>query len=367
MSASKHQHFIPKSYLKNFALIDGDKAFVEAKQRKDDVVKPNLLSIRDICVDKNLYTLPYGDVGKKYALETFYANEVDAVFPEVYGWLTDPNLKTITLVQRAKIVMTCMSLYFRTPKFLNQNTKLSNRILEHATKYHQDTNGHVLFKFRNYEFDFDIKDLESVKNQMKLKRKFEFLQSHLKEWHQFIQFKIHAGIGVVKVTDEAKLITSDNPVIIHNGHNALNLFDLNNIIQLPIDPNHYLIIYPNSEETMLDTVYRSNHDKWWALTTNLQVEQNCEDWILGLPGSVSAHLEDQQKYGKWNDENIQNVVNLEHRATKMKTLTELMSIHGLYSEVVAEEVRSQKQDPLINTDGHLLEIINLLKANGYDV
>ena len=59
MSKPKHQHFIPKSYLKNFAVAEGNKYFVEAKLSSENSSKENLISIRDICVDKNIYTLPH--------------------------------------------------------------------------------------------------------------------------------------------------------------------------------------------------------------------------------------------------------------------------------------------------------------------
>ncbi|MDB5117051.1 MAG: hypothetical protein JWQ79_2543 [Mucilaginibacter sp.] len=117
MSKLQHQHFIPRSYLKNFSVTQDDKHFVEAKLRNDAAPKKDLISIKDICVNKNLYTLPNKTGDEKYALENYYADEIDKVYPEVYEWLVNPQIVKIDPEQRIKIVMTTMSLFFRTPKF----------------------------------------------------------------------------------------------------------------------------------------------------------------------------------------------------------------------------------------------------------
>ncbi len=58
MSNPKHQHFIPKSCIKNFAINKDGKFFVEAKFKMESKPKKGLISIKDICVDRNLYSIP---------------------------------------------------------------------------------------------------------------------------------------------------------------------------------------------------------------------------------------------------------------------------------------------------------------------
>lgn len=89
MSTPRHQHYIPKSYLKNFALEQDGKCFVEAKLKSEEQPKEKLISIRNICVDKNIYTLPGDVAGDKYAIEKYYASAMDAVYPEIYALLSD--------------------------------------------------------------------------------------------------------------------------------------------------------------------------------------------------------------------------------------------------------------------------------------
>lgn len=72
------------------------------------------------------------DGEEKYSLEKYYAENIDGVYPEVYELLTDPNKTYITTKQRAQIVMTTMSLFFRTPKFLNFNERRTNLIIDYG-------------------------------------------------------------------------------------------------------------------------------------------------------------------------------------------------------------------------------------------
>ncbi|WP_410478545.1 hypothetical protein [Pedobacter gandavensis] len=69
---------------------------VEAKRRNELEPKKDLISTRDICVSKNLYTIPNKDGDEKFALEKYSAKEIVAVYPEVSGWLVDPTLTKIT-------------------------------------------------------------------------------------------------------------------------------------------------------------------------------------------------------------------------------------------------------------------------------
>jgi len=143
MSKPKHQHYIPKSYLKNFALEQDGKYLVEAKLKSEEHPKDRLISIKDICVDKNIYTLPDDAGDDKYALEKYYAREIDSVYPEIYQLLTDEAVTIITDDQRRKIILTTMSLFFRTPKFMNLNKRRINSMLDFVVKRFVNDKGWV--------------------------------------------------------------------------------------------------------------------------------------------------------------------------------------------------------------------------------
>nr|MCS3814774.1 hypothetical protein [Mucilaginibacter sp. X4EP1] len=339
---------------------------VEAKLRDESATKKDLISIKDICVNKNLYTLPNKTGDEKYALENYYADEIDKVYPEVYDWLVNPQVVKITPEQRMKIVMTTMSLFFRTPKFLNSNQRTINALLNYAINNAQDKDGNIKFKFREYNLDFNIKDIEEVRNNLKIDNKSKFLQGHLKDWHDFVSFKLKSAISVYKIYEETELITSDNPVIMHSvENNPFDLFDPTNIISLPLDNKHYLTIFPNTEEVMLDTIHRTDRDKWFALTTNIQVEKNCEDWILGKPNSVIAHLADQIKYNEENAENLQAVADIKQRGEDGMELLAVMQEFGFVHIKVAEKVKEMLKQKIHRDDLEIQKIAKRLNQFGF--
>ncbi|MBO9673348.1 MAG: DUF4238 domain-containing protein [Sphingobacteriaceae bacterium] len=367
MNKPKHQHFIPKSYLKNFAEEIGGVKVVEAKLKSDEQVKPKPISIKDICVNKNLYTLAHREGEDKYALENYYAEKIDQVYPEIYGWLTDPKLVKITPEQRIKILLTTMSLFFRTPKFLNANQRRTNIVLDYASKHFKDEQGNIKFKFRGINFDFNIEDIEEVRTSLKVKNKQAFLENHIRDWHEFVKFKMKAAICVYRLVDDSELITSDNPVIMHGVNNIglLNPFDPTNMISLPLDNKHYLSIFPNTEEAMIDTIYRTDRDKWFSLTTNLQVEQSSDDWILGKIGTVKKHIADQQKYGENNPENLQEVENMKKRAEDGHELFRFMELFGFPSKPVVERLRWMMRKEYHRNDPEILKMVVELAKRGY--
>jgi hypothetical protein len=347
--------------------LQGDKFFVEAKLKDEETPKDKLLSIQDICVDKNLYTLPYIDGEEKYSLEKYYAENIDRVYPEVYEILTDPRKTYITTEQRAQIVMTTMSLFFRTPKFLNFNEHRTNLIIEYGVNNHMDDNGIVRFKFKDNYFNFHIDNIEEVKANLKIKNKLKFLKEHLDAWHKFIQFKIKAGLSVFRIYEDFDLITSDNPVIMHSVvGNSFNVFDPTNIISLPLDNKHFLTIFPNTESAMLDRIFRGDRDKWFGLTSNLDVERNSEEWIIGKPNSVRKHLTDQVKYGEHNKDNLQALEEMKQRAFDIKDLMDIVEQVGTFAhQRVADKVKELRKKKIHQDDPEMRKIILELARHGF--
>ena len=77
MSKPQRQHFIPRSYLNNFAENQDGKYFIYCKKKESDRI--NRLSTKDICVTKNLYTIP-NTRNNQFAIENFYADKIDSIF-----------------------------------------------------------------------------------------------------------------------------------------------------------------------------------------------------------------------------------------------------------------------------------------------
>jgi Protein of unknown function (DUF4238) len=370
MSQPKHQHFIPRTYLRNFAIEKDGKFFVQAKAKNDEKPKERLLSIKDICVEKNLYTIPHAEEFDKYAIEKYYAENVDAIYPEVYELLTNPKVTTISDEQREKIISTTLSLYFRTPKFLNIGRRRTDKILEHVSRNFADESGNVKLQFMGYNLDFNIDDIEAVKQALNAKEKVLFLKNHIQEWHEFIKFKYRAAISVLRIYEDIKLITSDNPVVMRNHDGKFySPFDPNNIIHLPLDSKHYLTIYPNAMDVDApNMIFRGNQDKWFALTTNLGVERNSETWILGEPESLTAHIIDQENYGAVTPENIQSMNDMKEKGHDIQKLNDVITETGTVAhQKVADFVRELLKKRIHENDPEMLKVALIITQLGFPV
>ena len=153
MSAPVRQHYIPRSYLKNFATKKDKKKFVIDGYKLDEDVLIKDLSTKDICLEKHIYTIETKDDSKKFALETYYADNVDSEYPNIYKILTDKSIKKVDKNQKIQILYVCLSLYFRTPHYLNQHNKITNEILDNAVPY-ADDNGIVSTITDHFHFEF---------------------------------------------------------------------------------------------------------------------------------------------------------------------------------------------------------------------
>lgn len=367
MSNPKRHHYIPKSYLKNFALNQDDKFFVEAKLINEEAVKPNLISTVDICVGKNLYTIPNVEGEDKYAIEKYYASEIDAIFPDIYKLLINEEISELTDEQRRNVILTVLSLFFRTPKFLNLNAKYLDSVLHYAVENHIDGDGRVIFKDDIYDLDFHISQFVQIRDELNIQNKIVFLNEHMKDLHDFVEYKLKAGMMMITIIGDANLITSDNPVIIRSQVNKeFNLFDPTNIIHVPIDNKHYLMIAPNSEDALPNTVFRTSHDDiMFVLTNNLQVERNAESWIFGKPGTVKAHIKDQLRYNELTSENLEHVAELEAKSRNYVKLGEMMDQYGVTDHRVISFIGKLLESTLHKDDPNIRENYDNLKKLGW--
>jgi len=351
----KKQHFIPVSYLKAFAEeIEPEKFVVEARRKGESDVKS--IGVKDICAIKNLYTLPLMEDGKKYTLENFYAKEIDGVYPDVYKLLVNPEKRFITNEEKEKIIYTTMSLYFRTPKFIESKIKEIDAVFDYALLNHKDANGHVKFVHKEYNLDFNVEEFDTVKDSAKVYQRFLFLKNHVNDWHEFSKFKMKAGISVITVTG-THLITSDSPVHIHDiWGNLDNIFDPNNMIQLPLNSKDYLIIYPNNMDAIPNIIFRNERDKMAAVSLNHSTERNSIGWLIGAKGSIHEHTQQQKAFLSLSGEDLLK----EYSARKqglddIVELNEIQDKYGPIHEKIFEKAEEMLGNPLYGPDHEMIK------------
>ena len=370
MAGPKRQHFIPKSYLRNFAVSpdNDDKAFVEVMNVKTgEIIFP--FSISNVCVSKNIYTIPNAKEGDKYALENYYAQNVDGVYPEVYRMLIDPDKIELTEAEREKILSTTLSLYFRTSKFLdakNKELEGAYEYMDRAQEKFGDEEGELNMYVGDRNYHFKMSSLEETKQQMKMDYKMDFIIGHFQNWQNFVRHKYNSQITVLKVTNEFPLITSDNPVDIYNHKKtSLDIFDPNVSIQLPLDREHFLWISPNTQNSERNIIYRGVRDKWFAFTSNKSAEASATEWIIGNENTLAAHLEQHKTYTVDNPDGEEIIDSIETRKNLLAEFVEIAQKNGMSSDVSINKFKELQQNKYLQEDPMFVEMGKQMKEKGF--
>lgn len=360
MSGPEHQHFIPRSYINKFAMSKDDKHFIAALKKGD--ARIITLSTRDICVERNLYTLPQGAGENKFALEHFYADRFDGKFTEIYNVLVDEKVTEVDREMKLKIISTALSLYFRTPKFLNQE----NKMLEELVRKHDAASTDDTFEvsYAGERLKIGKHEVESILKELKEHNRFRFLSQHLVNFERFVKSKLNDIIYVYHIVDDSEFITCDNPVIIrppidlrnigkleNYAHKEIDPFDSGNMIHLPLDSKTILTFLPNPDNDPNFKVLRLKKKRIDVILYNSDIERVAERWLMGSEPGLAEHMADQKKF---NDEEPEAVMAMEaykEKAIQLMEIMELIEKKGMDHDdvqaraMVMAKLDSVKEDP----------------------
>lgn len=369
MSKPKRQHFIPRSYLNNFADKLDEKYFIYGKMKGADKVDEPI-STKDICIEKNLYTLPTIDAERKFDLEHFYADNIDSVFPAILSLLKDKSTVIIDFETRLKIITTSLSLYFRTPKFLNIQNQFFVNVLKHAFEGTKDDE--VTISFLGEDLRIKRKETEQIIKERRENNRIQFLVEHLESYERLVQSKLMDDISVYHIYDDSEFITSDNPVIIRAQadpthpdfdedeyfNQTINPFEKTNMIHLPIDRKTMLTIIPSSEKTTISaSLRRMEIGLLDVMIYNSDIERYSEKWILGSKDGIEQHLHIQYEANVESQENAKHVENYKQRTLAFNDLVKLMEKHGVKSEEVKNQIDEMEKHPFISSDPNFRKLV----------
>jgi len=375
MSKPIRQHFIPRSYLNNFGTSNDGKNFIGAKNKESEKIIN--VSTKDICVEKNLYTLPEVEGQNKFAIEHFYGDNIDGKFPKVYKILTDRNINDIDLETKELIISVALSLYFRTPKFLNQENRIFEELVTQAHK--KSKGGDFIIEYAGEEITINPEEVEQIIKEQKENNRIKFLSQHLEAYGMFVKSKIKDAINVYHIIDDSELITSDNPVIIRPHVDPtdenfdeekyfsqyINPFDKRNTIHLPIDSKTILTILPNLDDFPDLKIRRLEKMQFDTVMYNHDLQKYSDSWILGSVESIENHLRDQIKFDKPTPENILMLDKYKEKTIQLKELTDLIEKKGIQNKEVFEKAKymetldSVKEDPNFASVLKTIEIANI--------
>lgn len=288
----KRQHFVPRTYLKNFATKKSDEYYIHALPISEPKIENVFeLNITKVCLERNLYTLPGNNSHERMLLETFYATELEQHYEGVYQLLIDPNNTVVNKEQRERIILTVITMLYRTTFWINEHNDILKRTLTLLFEACKET-GKDYFIAEGEKISIANKTLEQIISENKVESKPTQVLLQLETaFKLFNHRKETDAITILKIVeDNCELITSDNPVIMQNEKlSKLMPFDPTNILKLPLDRRHMLILTPRLEHNDLHSILRQNIS---GESTNLNSSQfeKAERFVLGDNNALNNYL-----------------------------------------------------------------------------
>lgn len=360
-----HQHFIPQTYLRKFAHTQNGTTFlVDTFNKLSGKVVPNL-SVKDVCVETDLYTLKNLRGDEKYRIENFFSENIETKYPEIFKLLVQEKRQTISAQERAFILYTTLSMYFRTPKVLNQFVYFSTKLIEDVLKDKcADT-----IDFLGYNINIKEKSFASIKKEIKETHRINYVKTQLRLLDEFVKFKAFDGIVVIELFGDQEFITSDNPVEIRNSFSVnFDLFDLGNSIYIPLDPKHALFIAPKPENVIVNQVFYQRDNFFQHVILNNCVFKNAERWIIGTKRGIANFIQDKEQYGKPADDNHPLVIKAKIKLELMQTVLALVEkgISNQNTELISC-LKNLKQHEFYHTSIELQDLYNEMKELGLKI
>lgn len=256
---TKKQHTVPQCYLKNFSA-DGLKIF--GKEKISDT-NPNIP--RNYELKKGKYIESQTIVLDQYTLNNspdpmiierdFYAYKTEKDYSELYNILIDPNVTTITPLERCKIFTSMLSLHCRTKKQFDL-------FIEIAKEF---TTPEDLIKAKQ---DYKVAHLEMTL--------LNFIAAHQNK-----------AIAVITISDHTEFLTSDNPILIINKKEENKNWDFreqfnpDNQIILPINPKTCVVFAQAKKPKDLFIIHRMTRDIKYVQEQNFMQIHSAEKTIYG--------------------------------------------------------------------------------------
>lgn len=298
----KRQHFVPRTYLKYFGEADGEEYLVhvlpESSTEKDTIFQSN---IKNVALEKHLYTLPGETVAEKMAIEKFYSDELEQHYNSIYRILTDPTKTEVTSEQRELIISTVVTMYYRTTKWVNASRNLKSRVLERVFQLCKQT-GKDYFTYEKERISIKGRELKEFTTEWNKKRQPGMIITQLETAFNLIRIRsTNDGICIIKIEDEnLELVTSDNPVIASNNNpERFAPFDPKSILKLPLDSKHILMLMPENAKGLENRIFRRNSLRPFSeiekLTSNYSQMQNSERFMFGSKSALESYLETKQE------------------------------------------------------------------------
>lgn len=293
----KRQHYVPRTYLKHFGFLNGEENYINVlpsiENESNKIFEAN---IKNVALEKNLYTLPGETIEQKMAIEKFYADELEQHYDKIYEILINPNRVEITSEERNLIISTVVTMYYRTTKWVNLSRNLMSRVFTQMYDLCEQT-GKDYFNYEGEKISIAGKNLKEFTKKFNDERQPGMILIQLETAFKLITLRNKFdAIVVAKLNNEnCEYVTSDNPVIASNPKTERVIpFNHENLLYLPLDSKHMLMLIPEVEKGNENKIFRKTYEnirsKSSRITSNFQQMANSERFVFGSKSSLELYL-----------------------------------------------------------------------------
>jgi len=361
----KHQHFIPQTYLKKFSHTQNKRIYlVDAYDKLAEKYISNV-NVYALCAETDLYTLKNLNGPDQYTVENFFSDNVESKYPRIYKLLVEEKKKIISLEERMDILYVILSMYFRTPKVLNEFTAFSAELVENIKNQSKVDE----MDFLGHKISLKEKSFQQIKNEIKETNRVNYIQIQLILLAKFVEFKAYDGLVVSELVGDQEFITSDNPVAIGNGQIfKTDLFDVTNSIYVPLNPKHALYIAPSMKGTVINEIFYQRDNFVQHITINHSVCQNAERWIIGTKKGLEQFLKDMEEYSLPSDENHPLMIKVKSKLNLMSNIL-ILAEKGITNEneELLKSLKDLKNNELFNNNIDLQDLFKNFKEHGLNI
>lgn len=271
-------------------------------------------------METDLYTMKHLSGQEKYRIEDFISHNIESKYPKVYQLLVVEKKSHISAEERILIRLTTLSMYFRTPKVLNQFVVFASKIIKDTVN---DIDSDTI-DFLGYQISIKDKSFNKIRKEIKEKHRIDYIRTQLALLNQFINFKMSDGLVVIELVGDQEFITSDNPVEINNSFQlGFNLFDPGNMIYIPLDPKHALFVAPRKAKSIINQVFYRRDNLFQHVILNHCVYENAERWVLGTNTGIEKFKKDEEEFSKRAREDHPIIRKIKAKQELMETLANL--------------------------------------------
>lgn len=300
---TKRQHFVPRTYLRNFSIERKENQYQIFAAPKNDIEKIFPSNIENICVYKDLYTLQGETEEERMLIEKFYGDAYESEYNKMYEILTDDKIRNISQEDNAFIISSVITMFFRTTRLMSDHNELMYRVFTQLVQLCEQT-GKDYFMFENEKIFLNGRNAEQLLFDHKNESRVPQVITQLDVAQRLIKIRKNDSVQVIKIQNSGhEYITSDNPVTLYNFESRhIAPFDPKNTISMPLNGQYKVIVLPYQNPGFISRINHSaNMSYSEALTTGYEQLGSSERFILGTENGLNEFIKIKQRTDKLPD------------------------------------------------------------------